>query len=119
MLDALFWWAGTSFRADAYLAGLKFGALCCGFADIAVVALAVHVMDIIRHRTASKKLFAALALFALLMPLHLLPHDTTKFFIVMFFIFLPPYGILVWVAAVESRPFMAHVREKLARERKL
>ena len=62
---------------------------------------------------------AAPALFALLMPLHLLPHDTTKFFIVMFFIFLPPYGILVWVAAVESRPFMAHVREKLARERKL
>lgn len=57
---------------------------------------------------------AAPALFALLMPLHLLPHDTTKFFI-----FLPPYGILVWVAAVESRPFMAHVREKLARERKL
>ena len=116
MFDSLFLWAGTSFRGREYLALLKFGAICCGFADIIVVALAVRMMDIIRRRPASKRTFAVLAIFALLMPLHLLPHDTTKLFVVMFFIFLPPYAILVWTAARESKYFMAYVREKLARE---
>ncbi|MDO5115463.1 MAG: hypothetical protein Q4D58_05140 [Synergistaceae bacterium] len=113
MIDELFLWIASSFRGETYLNGLRAGGILCGVADIAATALFVRVMDIIKGRPPSKKIYAALAFFLLLTPLQLLPENTTVFFIVMFFVFLPPYLILIYTAAAEARGFVAFVKARL------
>lgn len=113
MIDSFFLWLAMNFHDELYMSGLKVGALGCGLADIAATALFVRVMDVIHGRQPSKKTFAVLAVFAMLMPLHLLASNSTQFFIIMFFVFLPPYVILVWNGVTEAKHFAAHVKDKL------
>lgn len=118
MSDTIFLWIANNFSSVLYMDGLKVGALCCGLADILVIVFMTRSMDIIMRRKSPKALYAALAIFALLMPLHLIPKNSTHFFIVMFFVFLPPYVILVWRITVEAGDFIAHVKIRNGRPEK-
>jgi hypothetical protein len=114
MLDAFFLWAGTKYDMALYLAGSKAAGVVCSYADIFVVAAFLRIMDIVRERPPSKVRFRVLAAFALLTPTLLLPQDGGTFFVVQFFVLVPPYLILIYTAATEAGHFVTHVKRTIS-----
>ena len=113
MFDELFLLIGTHYRDALYLNGSKIAGILCSYADIAVAAMFLRIMDVIRKRPPSKFRYAVLALFALLTPSLLLPKKGLDFFIVQFLVLAPPYLILVYTGVTEARYFVRHIKEKL------
>ena len=112
-MDALFLWISSYFDESTYLNGLRAGGMLCAAADIAATALFVRVTEVIGDRPPSRKTYAVLLLFALLTPLQLVPRSTTRFFMVMFLVFLPPYMILILTAVREAHNFVSFVKSKV------
>jgi len=112
-MDALFLWISSYFDESTYLNGLRAGGILCAAADIAATALFVRVTEVIGNRPPARKVYAVLLLFALLTPLQLIPRSTTRFFMVMFLVFLPPYMILIWTAVREAHNFVSFVKSKV------
>ena len=116
LMQSLFCWIGSSFRADAYLPLAKAAGVICSWADIAAVYYFILIMDRIRKRKPSRLRLITLVIFAAATPALFVPKSSTIFFIMQFAVLAPPYLIMLYSAATEARALVKFLKEDVGRE---